>query len=166
VFDGKQDLEKQLVRKLRGWLAPDSVFLILRDQDAEDCDKVKRRLVDLCQVAGKPSALVRIACHELESFYLGDLNAVETGLGISNIAKQQMNAMFRNPDKIINPSSELAKLTKDNYQKINGTRRIAPHLSLENNRSRSFNVLLAGIRKLISAEPEAGQPKTFRRRKQ
>ncbi|MBU2552103.1 MAG: hypothetical protein KKB20_27075, partial [Proteobacteria bacterium] len=39
VFEGKQDLEKQLIGKLRGWLIPETSFLVLRDQDVGDCLK-------------------------------------------------------------------------------------------------------------------------------
>ena len=149
VFDGKQDLEKQLVRKLKNWLKPDSVFLVMRDQDSADCNDVKRRLMNLCREAGKPEALIRIACHELESFYFGDLSAVEKGLGLSNIAKRDKKSKYRTPDNIINPSDELEKLTGGTYQKILGSRNIAPHLSLDNNTSHSFNVLLSGIKNLL-----------------
>ncbi len=31
VFEGKQDLEKQVERKLKLWRLPDSVFLVMRD---------------------------------------------------------------------------------------------------------------------------------------
>ena len=40
VFEGKQDLEKNIVRRLRGWRAPNSVFIVLRDQDAGDCSAI------------------------------------------------------------------------------------------------------------------------------
>lgn len=43
VFEGKQDLEKQLVAKMKRWLLPESAFVVLRDQDAADCHEVKRR---------------------------------------------------------------------------------------------------------------------------
>lgn len=57
---------------------PDSVFLVMRDQDRADCRDVKARLQDLVRATGKQDkTLIRIACHELESFYLGDLEAVE-----------------------------------------------------------------------------------------
>ena len=49
VFEGKQDLESQLSRKLRSWLAPDSVFVVLRDQDAASCKDVKARLQALVE---------------------------------------------------------------------------------------------------------------------
>ena len=44
VFEGKHDLEKNIIRRLRGWRAPNSVFVVLRDQDAADCRAVKREL--------------------------------------------------------------------------------------------------------------------------
>ena len=31
IFKGKQDLEKQLVKRLRGWRAPDTQFVVMRD---------------------------------------------------------------------------------------------------------------------------------------
>ena len=54
AFQGKQDLEKQLVKRLRGYLNPRARFLVLRDQDsAPDCAVIKRRLVEYCEAAGK-----------------------------------------------------------------------------------------------------------------
>jgi len=100
VFQGKSDLEKHLVRKLRYWQLPDSVFVVMRDQDASDCLDIKMRLVDLCRQSGRNEVLVRIACRELESFYLGDLEAVERGLGIRGLAAKQGQSKFRNPDRL------------------------------------------------------------------
>jgi hypothetical protein len=151
VFEGKQDMEAQLARKLRGWLEPDTVFLIMRDQDSSDCKKVKEKLSNLCREADRSQTLIRIACRELESFYFGDLSAVEKGLGINNIAGHQRKAKYRIPDRIINPSKELEKLTNGKYQHIKGSRSIAPHLSLDNNTSHSFNVLVSGIKRLTQS---------------
>jgi hypothetical protein len=150
-FDGKQDLEKQMVRKIRSWQRPNSVFLVMRDQDAADCKAVKRRLSELCAEAGRPDAVIRIACHELESFYFGDLKAVEAGLGVHGVVQQSAKAKYRNPDAIGNPSEELMKLTNGVYQKIAGSRAIAPHLDFERNTSSSFKALIAGIRRLIAS---------------
>ena len=149
VFQGKSDLEKQLERKLRFWLLPDSIFVVLRDQDAADCHVVKRRLAELCQQAGKSEALVRVACHELESFYLGDLAAVERGLGIRGLAAKQGQSRYRTPDKLGSLSQELKKLTNGKYQKVAGSRVIGGYLNLEKNSSRSFTVLLSGIKKVL-----------------
>ena len=152
-FEGKSDLEKQMERKIRGWKQPDSVFLILRDQDAGDCRTIKQNLVRKVEQTRKDIKLIliRIACHELETFYLGDLRAVEQGLQLQKVAKKQQIRKFRNPDLLGNPSEELEKLTRNKYQKIQGSKAIAPHLDLSgNNRSHSFNILVSGIRRIVS----------------
>jgi hypothetical protein len=148
-FEGKQDLEKQLVKRIRGYRNPGARFVILRDQDSNpDCAAVKAKLSDLSSRAGRPDALIRIACRELESFYLADLEAVEKGLGITGLARQQQNKLFREPDRLGSPSKMLKDLTKGLYQKISGSREIAPHLDTNNTRSTSFHHLVAGIRRL------------------
>lgn len=99
-------------------------------------------------MANKPSSIVRIACHELESFYLGDLSAVDKGLKMNSLSKLQNKKKYREPDKLANPSQELMTLTKKRYQKISGSRAISRHLNLENNFSNSFNVLVNAIRNI------------------
>ena len=148
VFEGKSDLEKQIVKRMRGWLKPDSRFVIIRDQDSGDCIQIKNGLLEKCEEAGKSNVVVRIACRELESWYLGDLAAVETGLDLRNLARHQNNRKYRDPDRVSNPSTELQKLTKDRYQKISGSRSIGSHLSLDNNRSHSFGVFVSALEQL------------------
>lgn len=152
VFEGKQDLERQLGRKLRGWRVPDTRFVVMRDKDQADCTEVKCRLVGICRDAGKPDALVRIPCYELESWYLGDLNAVEQGLQIPGLAQQQERAKYRRPDRIANPVQELRRLTKERYQKIAGSRIIGLHLSPDANRSHSFTVFVSGLLRLVQSD--------------
>lgn len=152
-FEGKQDLEKQLGRRLRNWCNPNACFVVLRDQDSADCIDVKHRLIKICQAAGKPNTLIRIVCHELESWYLGDLRAVELGLGMNGLAKLQGKNKFRNPDRLQNPKQELKRLTKNNYQQILGSRVIGTHMSLEDNYSISFNVFITSIIRLQQQGP-------------
>ncbi|MGZ5006521.1 MAG: DUF4276 family protein [Methylobacter sp.] len=151
IFEGKQDLEKQLERRLKGWNQPNTAFLVMRDKDSGDCSIIKNRLIEKVMAAGKQdSTVVRIACSELESFYLGDLKAVEDGLHIANLAKKQSVKKFRMSDSLSNASEELIKLTNGKYQKVSGSREIGPHLKIDgSSRSRSFNVLLAGIDKML-----------------
>jgi hypothetical protein len=149
VFEGKQDLEKQLGKRLHGWRSPDSAFLILRDQDAGSCEPIKDRLASICRDSGHPEAVVRIACRELESWYFGDLTAVEAGLGRTGLAQLSAKAKYRVPDEIVNPSDELERLTGGEYQKVAGSRAIGPHLDPARNTSRSFQVFLAGLQRLI-----------------
>jgi len=148
VFDGKQDLEKQLLIKLRGWLKPECLFVVMRDKDSGDCMTIKQNLVEKCIDSGKPEVLVRIACHELEAFYLGDLSAVACAIGPKNLAKLQSKAKFRNPDKIASPKQELKGIAPQ-YQPVSGSRAIGALLNPENNQSISFNALVSGIRRLV-----------------
>lgn len=152
VFDGKQDLEKQLHRRLQGYRNPEARFLVMRDQDAHpDCAALKAGLLELVGRSGRREAtLVRIACRELESFYLADLQAVEQGLGVKNLSREQEKKKFRTPDSLGSPSKELQALTRGAYQKKSGSRAIGPHLDLENTLSASFRNLVAAIRRLAS----------------
>ena len=151
-FHGKQDMEANLVRRIRGWQKPDSAFVILRDQDAGDCERIKEKLVALCRQGGKGEReyLVRIACRELESFFLGDLTAVEQGLGLKHLGAKQSKQKFRDPDRLRNPADELAQLLGRPYRKIADARAIAPCLDLDRNTSRSFNALISGIRRMAA----------------
>ncbi len=150
VFEGKQDLEKSLPIILRAWRVPNCSFVVMRDQDSGDCSDVKQRLVDLSLGAGRSDVpvMIRIACRELESFFLGDLAAVEKGMGVPGLAGRQNSRKYRQPDRLGNPAAELMQLTAGRYKKIAGSRAIGRHLSIEQNRSHSFRVLLSGIRRL------------------
>jgi hypothetical protein len=148
VFEGKQDLEKQLVRKMRGYRVPGAQFLVLRDQDSADCKVVKKNLMRQCVEANRPDAIVRIACHELESWYLADLVAVEKGLALSGLGKFQSRRQFSVPDEYPSPVQVLKNIVPS-YQKISGSRAIGEYLDLCNKRSTSFEAFIAGIRKLL-----------------
>ncbi len=159
VFEGKQDLQKRLTRTLKAWPKPNCVFLILRDKDAGDCHQIKKRLLELCISTGKEvEVFIRIACHELESFYLGDLAAVEQGLGLTGISGYQNNKKFRDPDRLSNPAQELSSLTKGVYRKVVGSRKISQYLNLRENRSHSFKVLLEAISRVMTIYPQIQLP--------
>jgi hypothetical protein len=151
-FEGKQDLEKQLTRKIRAYQNSQARFIVLRDLDSHpDCLAVKNKLLDLCAESGKvQQCLVRIACKELETFYLADLQAVEQALQINGLSKHQQNKKFRNPDHLGGPSLELKKLTHQHYEKVAGSREIGKYLNLENQRSASFRNLIGAIRRMES----------------
>lgn len=148
VFEGKADLMRNIVPKIRGWRRPDSSFVIVRDKDSLDCKIVKEQIVGLCHQALRNDVLVRIACPELETFFLGDLPAVEQGLGVSGLAQMQLKRKYREPDKLSNPVKELERLIGEPYSKIRSAREIGPHLDLDGNFSQSFGVLVAGLRKI------------------
>ncbi|WP_082139916.1 DUF4276 family protein [Desulfovibrio sp. TomC] len=149
-FEGKQDLKRQLVRKIKYYQNRDAFFVVMRDRDSHpDCIALKAEFKSLCSEAGKPDALIRIACCELESFYLADLQAVEKGLGLTGLVRLQGKAKFRAPDTILSPSKELDVLTGGRYQKVGGSRAIGLLLDPENTRSTSFKHLVSGIRRVV-----------------
>lgn len=148
--EGKQDLEKSIPRKLRAWNNCEDIeykFIIVRDKDGGDCINIKNNLIELCSTAGRSDSLVRIACNELESWFLGDLIAIEKGMGIRTIVKGHKKK-FRDPDRLTNACEELKKLC-GNYPKIQGAKKISPNLDLENNLSHSFNVFVSGVERII-----------------
>ena len=111
VFKGKQDLENNVIRKIKNWQTPDSCFLIMRDKDSGDCIRIKNDIKEKVKQTGKSDCTcIRIACHELESFYLGDLKAVCSGLGVAIKAGQE-SRKYRQPDTLANAAEELIKIT-------------------------------------------------------
>jgi hypothetical protein len=151
-FEGKQDLEKQLARRIRVYQNREARFIVMRDQDSHPkCVQVKQRLLDICRSSGRgDECLVRIACTELESFYLADLKAVEEALDLRGLASRQQSKKFRAPDALGSPSHELKTLTRNRYEKVSGSRAIGRCLRLDNDRSASFRNLIAGIRRMES----------------
>lgn len=151
TFQGKKDLESKLYHRLKGWLTPDSTFVVLVDQDEENCQELKKRLHYKCRDIGQSNLIIRIACRELESWYFGDLAAVEKALDKKNLTSYSNKGKYREPDSIQKPSKELCKITNETYQKISGSRDIAQFLSLNKNTSVSFQTFIKGIKKLCGA---------------
>jgi hypothetical protein len=151
AFQGKQDLERNIPKKISAWKRPNSVFVVIRDQDsAPDCKTVKKKLTDLVNQSGKP-ALVRVACRTLEAWVAGDLSAVAQAFGAPNLVSNQNKQKFRDPDALGSPYEELRRLVPT-YQKIDGAQRVGALLSLDSNASTSFGFLCRGIRDLFTAE--------------
>ena len=146
VFEGKPDLMKNIYTYLKDWKKSNTKFVIILDQDNDDCMEIKERLLKICNKARKPETLIRIVCQELESFYLGDLKAVEQAMDLKNLSRHQNK--FRNPDQLKKPSRRFKNLTHDEYQKISSSRAIGLLLNPEKNHSKSFINLVQGVQKL------------------
>lgn len=143
--EGKSDLEKSIPVKLRAWNEPNVKFVIVQDQDANDCKELKKKLVDLAKPYGR-TFLVRIACHELESWYFGDIKAIEQAYNL-DWSKIRHKARYRVPDKIVFPKKALKELIPSHSQ-ILGARKIAPYMDISNNTSHSFNVFVSGVQRM------------------
>lgn len=154
THQGKQDLEKSIPRKLRAWRTPGTSFVVVRDKDSADCVALKARLSILCREAGRPDTLVRIVCTELESWFLGDLAALEGAFRRTGLAARAGEKKFRDPDALANAAEELRKIVPE-YQKLSGARAVAPHLRVEANRSRSFRVFVDGVRRVAGVTGSA-----------
>ena len=144
AHEGKSDLEKSIPRKLRAWREPGVRFVVLRDNDGDDCLRLKQRLMQSCRAAGRPDTVVRIACQELEAWYLGEPDALADAFEIEKLREIGRNARFRDPDAVQQPSKALRRLVPG-FRKVNGARTMASYLSRERNRSGSFQVLLSGL---------------------
>lgn len=151
VFDGKQDLEGQLVRKLRGWRIPHSMFVVLRDQDAADCGVVKARLRKLVADAGREATLVRIACRELEAWVVGDWQAVGDAFERPELHAQRLKEVHRAPDRLVRPVEALRKFIPE-YQKRDGARRVGPLLDPARSQSDSFRAFCNGVQRLVNTQ--------------
>ncbi len=144
--EGKADLEKSIPRKLRGWNVP-TTFIIVRDNDGGDCKLHKQRLLSLAGGCDKHTLLVRIVCQNLESWYLGDPDAVAQAYGKPAIAKHSGKKEFAMPDAHANGDQIIARYIPE-FHKGSGAMRIGPYLDPNRNRSPSFNAFCAGILKI------------------
>jgi Domain of unknown function (DUF4276) len=148
AFNGKSDLQSKLKRRIQGWENKNAAFLVLRDKDQGDCIKVKRRLLDEIPQNNARTVKVRIACHELESWLLGDMEAIAAAYNRPNIANLQTKAKFRAPDALANAKQELQRIVGDGFGEIDAVRRITPNLIESRNKSESYHQFTQAVRDL------------------
>lgn len=151
VFEGKQDLEKQLTMKIRAWRAPDSAFVVLRDQDQADCKAVKRALEERVAASGQSRVLIRVACRDLEAWVAGDLPALAEAFDEPKLATHSTKERFRQPDTLVRPVEAIRQILPE-YQKIDGARRVGPFLNPEASHSKSFVNFCRGVQRLFASQ--------------
>lgn len=153
AHNGKSDLLRSIPNKLKGFgtfIDQLTGFVIVQDQDSNDCRLLKQELVALCSrhVAANERFLIRIACHELESWYIGDEKALQAVFPRHRINPKA--ARFREPDACINPKNELKKMFGA-YSQIAVAREIGKHIEIEANRSESFQQFVTGVRRFAQS---------------
>ena len=152
---GKQDLQRSIPRKVAAASKKDIMigFIILQDQDSADCVELKHKLATLCDTAFVGGHAVpykvRVVCHELEAWYLGDMSAIEKVFPRFKPAQYQNKRMFRNPDKCVNPKRELKNIVGD-YSQIATAREMAQHMCPAKNKSCSFNHFVKALIQMAS----------------
>lgn len=150
--NGKSDLQKSIPRKVKvfsSYHEPAGV-VIVHDQDSHDCKELKIKILELCK--SETSAenicplLIRIACRELEAWYLGDMKAIQEAYPKFKAEQYAHKSKFRNPDNLNNTAEELEKILSE-FQKGASARAIAPYLDTnpENNKSESYGQFIKGI---------------------
>lgn len=147
--NGKTDLEASYPRKMREWQEPGVRFVILRDNDGGDCAALKRKLVDMVPTDA-PVYLIRLVCQELESWFLGDLDAVADAYPKACGHQQFKSLAKKDPDELTNASDLIHQLT-GTRAKIVRAEHIAQKMQPEVNRSTSFKVFVLGLGKLKTA---------------
>ncbi|MDR1761461.1 MAG: DUF4276 family protein [Bacteroidales bacterium] len=148
---GKSDLLKSIPRKIKTNYGEDTIVIILHDQDSNNCVTLKQKIDTICQnnCASNNQYLIRIVCRELESWYLGDLNAVKQAFPKFNATTYQNKAKFRNPD-LLNAANELTRLLPE-FQKNKGAKLISQHIDIKNNKSISFQQFVTGLQKILQS---------------
>lgn len=146
AHQGKDNLHKKVPLLLRSWRRPDTRFVVIRDQDQGPCAPVKKRIVDLCHLGGRPDTLVRIACRELEAWFLGDLEAVAQAFDQPRLL--DLIDSRADPDGLQRPSALLAARIPG-YRKTDGARRMAAVIDPGRCRSESLGQLIAGLERLL-----------------
>ena len=152
---GKQDLEIAL-RKTLPTISkiPGSRVLVTRDQDSADCKDVKKHLIDLIELNCSCQFKIRIVCRELESWYLGDMSAIEKAYPRFTASNHINKSEFRNVDKIQSPNRALLKIipeysAREYLPKLETAENISQHLDLENNKSDSYKHTINAVLSLI-----------------
>lgn len=123
-------------------------FVVVQDQDSNNCRELKEKLLELCKKS-KKEVLVRIACHELEAWYFGDMNVLSKAYGV-DLSAAKRKRKYQVPDAIMNPKAELKRLLPE-HQQISGARKIAPIIDIENNSSVSFQVFVNGVKRFADS---------------
>ena len=112
-YEGKQDLLKHFTDDLRDWRNPNDQFLVLVDQDMDDCQRLKEGDIHAkawkkcCKQAERMR--VRIACWELEAWYLGDISALRCAYPDAPDSAWKKIRQEENPDGVRKPSDILKK---------------------------------------------------------
>lgn len=166
---GKKDLLQKLPSKLRAyskWIDKYTRIVVLVDLDKENCKSLKGKLNKIAEGSGlinKTSIgdftnnfqiLNRIAIEELESWFLGDRNAL-----IKTYPKLKPKifnkSKYKNPDSIKNAWEELERILQrygyypQGLEKILNARKISLNMDVENNFSKSFNCFKEGLTQLV-----------------
>jgi len=164
----KRILMDRLPKLLRGYWKSLQDFpaagVVVVDLYDKDCLVFKQEMLDILQVCNpQPTTLFRIAIEEGEAWLLGDRNAVKAvyprakELVLNAYVQDSICGTWEKLADAVYPGGSL-KLKQLGYPPIGQTKcewanKIAPHLDVERNQSRSFQVFRDGIRNMMQGGP-------------
>lgn len=151
---GKEDLISNLDKIIPSLSKRAQQIIVIIDQDKQDCVALKNKIKEkmawcFCEYK------IRIACYELEAWFLGDMEAIAKCSPKFKASFFQGKKKYRDIDNIEKPSSVIEEIVpnwKDKYaSKPQFAEEIAKFVSLKQaNRSHSFHVLLKTLRSLLT----------------
>ena len=158
----KRVLLDRLPRVLQGYgrsLQDLSAVIVVVDLDDKDCMAFKQELLgvlDMCNP--RPNALFRIAIEESEAWLLGDRDAVKTAYPgakdsvLDDYVQDSICGTWELLAHSVHPGGA-ARLEQTGYPETGRAKcewagRIAPHMEMDRNRSKRFQVFRDAVRKL------------------
>lgn len=156
-YSGKDDLKNSLKTTVPTISKqPKAKILITIDQDTKNCKSLKKELERIIAGNCHCQHKIRIICRELESWFLGDLESIRKSYSRFKPEEYRNKADFRNIDqRKSKPSDTLLKIIPElkgmqKLPKVSVAETISQNLSLNNNRSHSFNATITAIKTLLS----------------
>ena len=161
-YKGISHLLKDLPSTLQAFgksLPNSSAVVVVVDSDDRDCIKFKQDLLDVLKACNpRPKTLFRIAIEEGEAWLLGDRAAVKAAYLsakeaiLNNYVQDSICGTWEVLADAVHPggSTHLKALGYPvaGEAKCEWAREIAPHMDVDSNKSKSFQVFRDGVRKL------------------
>lgn len=158
----KRILLDQLPRLLQGYgksLGLSAAVIVVVDLDDKDCIAFKQELVSVLNACNpRPRALFRIAIEESEAWLLGDRDAVKAAYPSAkdSVLEDYVQDSICNTWEVLADAVHIggaARLKKSGYPdtgkaKCEWAKEIAPHMDMDRNQSKSFQVFRDAVRKL------------------
>jgi hypothetical protein len=172
-FGSKYKLLKALSQRLAGYArridaGEDLRIVVLIDQDSDDCKALKRQLEQAAAerglatksrpgYSGRFVVVNRIVVEELESWFIGDPNALRRAF--PKLPPVSHKGIFARPDnqggrawEKLHRFLKAHGIYRNSYPKIEAAaRKIAPHIDVGRNRSPSFQQFCVGLEALLGA---------------
>ena len=142
--------------------ASDAVIVVV-DLDDRNCMDFKRELLDVLNDCNpRPRAIFRIAIEESEAWLLGDYKAIKAAYPnakesiLKSYKQDSICGTWEVLANAIHPGGSV-RLKKEGYPvvgqaKCNWARNIAPHMDVDQNQSKSFQVFRDGVKRLAGIE--------------